>query len=189
MAATTVALALVAHVLGGGEVPSVILLGPLGAVVLAAAVLVSGRRIGALGAVALLGAGQLGLHRAFDLVGGMGCGPVAGLAGHSHAAAETVTCTAATAGPIPHGGGSAMLVLHVVATVVTALLIAGTDRALTWIDTWLHPLVALFVPVRVPASATLPVKVEVRREVGRRDVGVSPDRGPPMSPVHVSLAD
>lgn len=189
VAAVTVALALVAHVLGGGAVPSAMLLGPLAAVVLAAAVLVSGRRIGALGAIALLGVGQLGLHGAFDLLGGMGCAPMAGPAvGHVHATAETVACTTTSVAPVPHSGGSTMLVLHVVATVLAALLIAGTDRALAWIAAWVRPLVALLSPVLVPAFATLPVRVETIRVVARADVGISPDRGPPAAPAHVTLA-
>ena len=186
VATATVVLALVAHVLGGGAPPSVVVLGPLVAVTLAATVPFTGRRISPLGAVALLGAGQLLLHHAFELFGTMGCAPTgepgAGMAGHVHAA-QTVGCTVSTshadalAGSVL--GASAMLVVHVVATLLTALLIAGTDQALAWVVTWLRPLVALLTPVLLPAFAPLPVKVAMPGVVARRDVGVVPLRGPP----------
>ena len=65
VATSTLCLALGAHVLGGGQVPRTIVLVPLAAVVLAAALPFAGRRIGAPAAVAVLGVGQLGLHQAF----------------------------------------------------------------------------------------------------------------------------
>jgi hypothetical protein len=192
----TVALASVAHVLGGGVPPSAAVLVPLAAVVLAATVPFTGRRTRPLGALALLGTGQLTLHVAFELFGAMGCAPTNSLAAHAHAArAAEMTCTA----PGPHLGASptldvavlgasAMLVVHVVATLATALLIAGTDHALSWAATWLRPLVALLAPVQVPAAALSPVKVETVRAFARRDVVVRPLRGPPATAAHVTLA-
>lgn len=192
VAVSTVFLALAAHLLGGGDVPHAIVLVPLAAVALAAAVPLSARRVGLPGAVAMLGVGQLVLHHAFDALSGMGCAPAAGSASvqHVHAAAQTmqVACTSTHAGSAPALGGSAMLVVHVVATLLTAALIAGTDRALTWITTWMRPLVALLAPVALPASATLPVKVEAHVPAARRDVAVVPLRGPPLRAAHVTLA-
>lgn len=182
---STLCLALGAHVLGGGQIPRTIVLVPLAAVVLAAALPFAGRRIGAPAAVAVLGVGQLGLHQAFGALSDMGCAPMGEMAGHAHAV--QIACTAS---PEHMGstGGTAMFVLHVVATLVTALLIAGTDRTLTWIATWLSPLVALLAPVTLPASAVLPVSIETPRVAGRCDVGVVPLRGPPTSRAHVTLA-
>ncbi len=185
VALITVALALLAHVLGGGDVPRAIVLVPLAAVVLAAAVPFSGRRIGPLGAVVLVGVGQLALHHAFGLLGTMGCEPAAEMVGHSHTV--QLACTAAPE-HMASSGGAGMFALHVVATLVTALLIAGTDRAMSWISAWLRPLVALLAPVVLPASAPLPVRVETSRAVGRRDVGVVPLRGPPTVIAHLTLA-
>lgn len=191
MASTTVALALVAHVLGGGVPPSTVVLGPLAAVALAAAVPFSGRRIGPLGAIALLGTGQVVLHVAFDLLRTMGCAPTSPLVTHAHAA-QTVDLACTTSGS--HLGASAllgastMLVLHALATLATALLIAGTDRALSWIAHWLRPLVALLAPAVLPASACLPTQVETRRVARRRTVVVAPLRGPPVAATHVALA-
>jgi hypothetical protein len=189
VAVATVALALAAHVLGGGAPPSMTVLVPLAAVVLAGAVPFSGRRTGPLGAVALLGGGQLALHHAFDLFGAMGCAPTGQALGHAHAAhAVDVVCTGPTSHPGAVLGASAMLVLHVVATLATALLIAGTDRALSWAVAWLRPLVALLAPVRLPVARLLPVKVETRRAIVRIDLVVAPLRGPPAGPAHVTLA-
>jgi hypothetical protein len=189
VAATTVALALVAHVLGGGAIPSPLVVGSLVAVVLAAAVPVGGRRLGPVGATALLGLGQLGLHGCLDALAGMGCVPGPKMAGHLHA--TQLACATAPAHLGPHAtgaGGSAMLALHVVATLAAALLIAGTDRALVHVASWLGPLVALLVSVALPASAALPVRAENRRAPGRRAVGVVALRGPPRTPAHVALA-
>ncbi len=185
---STVLLALGAHVLGGGDVPTTTVLVPLAAVTLAATVPFSGRRIGVPGAVALLGAGQLGLHQSFDsLAGAMGCAPAADMGSHAHAV--QVACTASSQHAVGPSDGVPMLVLHVVATLVTATLIAGIDRALSWIGTWMRPLVALLAPVALPASAVLRVRdATVHRAVGRRDLGVLPLRGPPTSPAHVALA-
>ncbi|WP_051274700.1 hypothetical protein [Cellulomonas sp. URHD0024] len=185
VALSSVALALGAHVLGGGAVPPAVVVVPLVAVVLAAGVPFGGRRIGAPAAVALLGVGQLGLHHAFGALSGMGCVPAQEMTGHVH----TVQVACAAVPPqLPGAGGSAMLWVHVVATLVTALLIAGTERALAWVGTWLRPLIALLAPVPLPTLACLPVMVEMPHAVGRRDAGVVPLRGPPVCPAHVTLA-
>jgi hypothetical protein len=175
-------------VLGGGAVPPGILLGPLLAVALAAAVPFGGRRIGPAGAIAMLAVGQLGLHEVLDAIGTMGCGPTAAqMTGHAHTV--QLVCTAGSgAAHVADPGGTAMLALHAAATLVTALLIAGTDRALTWVRTWLRPLVALLGRVALPACALLPVRVETARVVRSRFESVVPLRGPPARPAHATLA-
>jgi len=178
VAVSTVALGMLAHVLGGGAVPPTPVLGALAAVLLAGAVPLSGRRIGPVGAVAFLGVGQLAVHTTLGAVTSMGCAPA--LMEHGHATA--VAC--GPAGPamgVPLLGASAMLVLHVVATLVTGLLIAGTDRAIAWIRTWLRPLLDAFATTVVVAVAPLPTPVAVTRAVGRTARGVVLQRGPPMA--------
>ncbi|WP_456847482.1 hypothetical protein [Cellulomonas sp. P5_C6] len=187
VAAVTVALGTLAHVLAGGGRPPALVLLALTALVLAAAVVVTGRRLGPAGALALLGVGQLMVHSVLGAVTSMACMPGPGaLVGHAHHAGSVVPC-AATDAPVAPAllGGTVMLALHVVATVAAALVIVGADRALWWLSAWLRPLVGTGIPVVVVPRASLPTPAEVP-PVGHewwRDV--VPLRGPPawQSPV------
>jgi hypothetical protein len=194
VAVVTVALAALAHVLAGGGLPPVVVLVTLTALVLAAAVVVTGRRLGRVGALALLGVGQVAVHSSFSLFTSMACmpGPTdeAALFGHVHHAGmvmqSQVACTSADAGVSqPLLGGSAMLVLHLVATVVAALVIAGADRALWWLAAWLRPLVGTAEPVVVVPRPSLPTPAEVPWSGYEWWRDVVPLRGPPawQSPV------
>ena len=77
VAVVTVALAALAHVLAGGALPPFVVVVTLTAIVLAAAVVLTGRRLGPVGAVALLGVGQLAVHSSFSLFTSMACTPTA----------------------------------------------------------------------------------------------------------------
>src|SRR5688572_18647144 len=98
VAGVTVALAALAHVLAGGSLPPFVVVVALTAIVLAAAVVLTGRRLGPVGSVALLGAGQLGVHSSFSLFTSMSCAPAdpAALVGHQHHPGMVMasTCTA-----------------------------------------------------------------------------------------------
>ena len=81
-----------------------------------------------------------------------------------------------------------MLVLHVAATLVAALVIVGADRALWWLAAWLRPLVGSAAPVVVVPRPVLPTPVEVpvvrrrlvaRRRAAARSARLAVPRGPP----------
>jgi hypothetical protein len=132
-----VTLALVAHSVAGGERPAALAL-LAGTVVLGcAAMLATGRRLGRVATASGLVLTQLGLHTWFSLAGGHGC-DVGGLV-LTHHHAQVVDCAAAG-----HGGGQlaaaapgpgpwwwAMPVAHLLAVLLTALLLAHGE-ALLW---------------------------------------------------------
>ncbi len=185
VAVVTVALASLAHVLAGGALPPLPVVGALAAVALAAAVLLTRSRVRPTGAVVLLGAGQLAVHSSFRLVAPMACmtGPTT-TGAHVHGAAAVLPsaaeCSAVGAAHPMVLGASAMLVLHVVATVVAALLIAGVDRAIWWLAVWLRPLVAgPAVAVVVPRPA-LPTATETPWSLHAWWRDAAPRRGPPV---------
>ncbi len=177
VAVVTVALATLAHLLAGGGLPPVVVLIALTAFALAAAAVLTARTLGPVGAVALLGVGQLALHSAFSLFTSMACmsGPPS-----AHHAGTAMQCTAADAGSAqPLLGGSTMLVLHVAATLAAALVIVGADRALWWLAAWLRPLVDSAAPVVVVPRAVLPTPVEAPSSGDEWWRAVVPLRGPP----------
>jgi hypothetical protein len=180
VAVVTVALAALAHVLAGGALPPFVVVVALTAVVLAAAVALTARRLGPVGAVALLGVGQLAVHSAFSLVASMACMPATVHAHHpGMAMGPQAVCTAAGTVAQPVLGASAMLVLHVVATLVAALVLVGADRALWWLAAWLRPLLGRPAPVAVVVRPSVPTPVEIpwSRHAWWRDA--VPLRGPP----------
>ncbi|MEZ0447732.1 hypothetical protein [Cellulomonas sp. ICMP 17802] len=189
VAVVTVALAALAHVLAGGGLPPVVVLVALTALVLAAAVVLTARRLGPLGALVLLGVGQLAVHSSFSLFTSMACMPGAmggaALSGHAHHAgtvlqAQAAACPASDAALVPPLlGASAMLVLHVVATLAAALVIAGADRALWWLAAWLRPLVGTAAAVVVAPRPSLPTPAEVPGSGSAWWRDVVPLRGPP----------
>lgn len=150
-----VALAGVAHGLGGGAAPGPGLVAALVAVSLPVTVLVAGRRINRPAAVAVLSAGQLALHHVFAVLGS--CGPVAADPGvHAHHATHlTVRACESTAGTGAPVDGRVMVAWHVLSTVLTALAVAGAERAVVHAAAVLAPL------LRAPAELVAPVLVRV----------------------------
>jgi len=205
VAVTTVALGALAHVLGGGAPPSVTVLVVLVALGFAPAVLATRRRLGPVLAVALLGAGQALVHVALGLVGPMAClvpgvpagphaghgiaGAAAGLAQLSASAGGVsggvLTTGGAAAGCAPTAvhvmvGASTMVALHALATVATGVLLAGGERALWWLATWLRPVVDVLRPAVVPASPRLVVASGRVAVVHAWQAGARSLRGPPV---------
>ncbi|HEY0217671.1 MAG TPA: hypothetical protein VGC57_14875 [Cellulomonas sp.] len=181
-----VALGAVAHLLGGGHLPSAGVLAVLGVLLLPVAVLACGWRLRAVTVAALLGAGQLVLHHVLrvvtacapsrDSMGGSGpttggaalrptgaVGPVdaaasTGAADHLlHGATAlhlTTSCPHESAASAPLLGGAAMLVLHALATLVTALLVAGADRRVWRRLRGRTPVAVLLLRLRAALRAT-----------------------------------
>lgn len=218
VASVVVALAGLAHVLGGGVLPAGVVVVALTSLVLAVCVALAGRRLGVVAVTAVLGVGQLVLHHAFTVLGATACvagpsatagdphaghtaaehaalatAPGAGHAGHAVGqvvdhAAHTGQAVGTVACADPHGvaapllGASAMLVLHVVATVLTALVVAGGDRALHWLIAWLRPRVVVPAPLVVPAGAPLVGPVVDASPHRAPWARAHPRRGPPAAP-------
>lgn len=211
-----VALATVAHVTGGGHVPT----GPAAVAVVVAVACVTHQstrwRLGLPGVSALLTGGQLLLHETFaalepargvslDVHGAAAAGGgahrhVTGLPTSDDAlvpAALTSGGTTSGGTGLVHGLGAAgievgawtltpMVAGHVAATVVTALVLAGGERALWRLWSWLAPLVAVLLTPSHPVAVRLP---RARRgsfgRRGVRDVVLARSlrrRGPPAVP-------
>jgi hypothetical protein len=191
IAVVTVALAALAHVLAGGPLPPAVVLAALTALALAAAVVLTARRVGPLGVLALLGVGQLAVHSAFSLFTTMSCLPTSAVQGgslaHQHhpgmVMGPSAACTAVDVQPLL--GSSSMLGLHVAAAVVAALVLAGADRALWWLAAWLSPLFGTSEPAVVVPLPSLPTPADVPVPGRARWRDTVPLRGPPAwhSPV------
>src|SRR5690606_36412677 len=101
-AATTVAIAATAHAAGHGSVPPVVVLVPVAVAVAGVGYAVASKRVSRWTILGLLSAAQLVIHLLGDYIDGP----------HAHGAADTAVL---------------MLGTHVVATVVTALLLASAE--------------------------------------------------------------
>lgn len=181
--AVVVALAGAGHLLGGGALPPVPVLLGLGTLVLAPVTWLAGRRLGPGRLLAVVGTAQLGLHEVLTAL----AAPAA-CSGRGHHAGSTVglSCAAQTAAGGAHhdpaGTGAAMLVGHVLAAVLTTLVLSRAEAALWWALEWLRALVGLpasprnLPPVPRPAAPAPRHPVPVRR-------GARPDRqrGPPAA--------
>lgn len=176
----TVALAAVAHVLGGGHVPTTGLLAGSAVLLLPVGVLAAGRQVRAPAAGVLLAAGQGVLHLAYSFL--MGCTAVAAApasgapAGHAqHAAAAYCAATATPGRPVL--GGVSMLVLHAVATVLTAIAVGAAERLVWWVRRQVAARLAPSRPAPVPRRprpllvgrlGALPVALHLRARPTRR---------------------
>lgn len=155
----------------------------LGALTWLLVMILAGRKLGPVAILGVLAGGQLALHQAFDLFGTVRCIPSgslaehAGHAGHLAHSAVAMDCVATS-----HAGSSpGMLAAHVLATAMTALMLARGEAALWALVSWLRPLVQLPAPVALPVRSALPV---TRREPlplhTQYLVTLPPLRGPPV---------
>ena len=181
-----VGLAVAAHVAGGGRPPRAFGLAGLALATAYLCAWVARRRLSLPVLGGVLAAGQWGLHHALDLLEAS-CAPVAAGAAHAGHAGAALPCEpVATAGLVAgrHAAGPswAMLLAHVAATAVSALVLAAGERALWALCGLLAALlpalpravVLIAVPaLRSPDAAPAP---RPRRAVLLR---VSPRRGPP----------
>lgn len=196
VASTVVGLAASAHLVAGGTLPGPVLLLALTALVLCASLLLAARRLSAPVLLAVLGAGQLGLHQAFCWFG-VALAPVHPAGHHlDPAAAGTAQAlhgvAAAGGAAVPMTGlpmsSPAMTAAHVLATVVAALVLARGEALLWRLWTWWRPLRAVVLTVlRLPVLPRVPrfPALTVPRPsfvVARR----VPRRGPPRVPALAS---
>lgn len=181
--ATVVALAGAGHLLGGSALPSALVLLGLGAVVLVPVAWLAGRRLAPGRLLAVVGAAQLGLHEAFTAL----AAPPA-CSGHGHHAGPVVEpprLPQAVPEAAHHdlaGSGPAMLGGHVLAAVLTTLVLSRAEAGLWWALEWLRPLVTVPAPPRRPPLVPRPAPPAPRDPVPTRR-GARPDRerGPPAA--------
>ncbi|SFJ29610.1 hypothetical protein [Amycolatopsis regifaucium] len=159
---SSAALAVTAHMIGDGDLPDTAMTVLLTVLIGWNAAALAAKARGPLATIVDLGAGQVVMHLVLS-----------SLSSHEP-----------HSGPAPVSGGLAMTAAHVVATLVTALLLAKADGLLLGVLACLRALVpfilnALPVPAR-PAAPVLArpagpghlVRVDLRRVHGRR--------GPPL---------
>lgn len=159
-----VALAAAAHILGHGSVPPAPVLVLLGAVTLPVTVVLAGRRVGGVGAVAVLGAGQVLMHGAFSALSA--CAPSGlatsvghlGHAGHAATAVGDLGVSSCVHQDHSTAGGTGMVVLHAAATLLTAALVAGADRSLWGLLAKVVPTVGALVVLPVWRQALQPAR-------------------------------
>ncbi|MBZ2198672.1 hypothetical protein [Occultella gossypii] len=183
-------LALGAHLSAGGTLGDPLVVAAAGAFTMLIAILVCGSRLNAVTVLALLGAGQLGLHHVFTATAGLGatagCSTGTAAAGHAHGAAlsESVQHCVTPAGD-GHALTAAMLGAHVFATVLNAALLWRGDRALFALWTWWAPLLAVLFERTLPAveANRRPHRIAALPRRARPRIAwldLAPRRGPPL---------
>lgn len=197
LAVVMLALAALAHLLGAGALPGPGVLAVLLGLVLATCLTASARRLGAGSIGAILGGGQLALHGAFTVLGTTGADPaslghVVGSGHHAvlvtHAAqvAGDTHLTATHAWPAHAAAGGhghlslTMLLAHVLATVVTAAVLARGERALWLLASWLAPVIRLLLDRPAHWARPAAISVAVPRLRSAELVLAAPRRGPPL---------
>jgi hypothetical protein len=184
VAAVILALAAGAHTGAGGQLPPAPIMAACTALVLLGVVLVTRWKLTATALAGILSAGQWMLHAAFSVLSETvpaGPAPVP----HLHTAAAAGTRMAA-AHELPHNHLPAdldppMLGAHILATLISAVLLARGEAALWALASWLRPLAGIpAVPLLVTSPTIPPVP---RRALARRWRALRrhPLRGPPAA--------
>lgn len=177
VASSTVLLAAGAHLAGGGSLPDALVVVGVLALVTLSVMALAGRRISLPAMLALLGAGQFGLHNAFEiLTESASSAPVLSMnAGHAH-----MLGMVSPQGPAPMAMDSpSMLLGHVLATVVTALLLARGEAAVWALLAWLRPLVRLLIAASPPPRPAVPAFAQNALSHTWRSLRLPERRGPP----------
>jgi hypothetical protein len=176
LAAVAMLLAVTAHLVGGGALPSLPWLVVLTVPLVWGGVALTVRPLGPVALASALGAAQLGLHEALMVLSAPACAAssagapgMSGMAGmHAGHGALAASCAMSTmhgpaAAALP---ASAMLVAHIVATVCTALLLARGEQALSTLLALLGVLAAqvrrLVRPSAAVAARVLPDSTRLR---------------------------
>ena len=180
-AGTVLALAAGAHRLGGGTLPPPTVLVALGSIVLLVTTFLSRWNLSLAALLPLLGAAEYALHRALGILATSGQPlPARGM----HEAMSAIALPDATGTPMTAMPVS-MTAAHVAATVATAIVLVGGDRAARMALHWWfsrRPLVHGHRPApAIRVRHLIPVPVT---RVGRRCAALrrsDPRRGPPPS--------
>lgn len=188
-AGTSLAFAVGAHVVAGGDAPTGPVLVAVAAVTLAVATPLTGRRLPAVGLAPLLAALQTVVHTGLSLLTGTGTGTAAGTGAgagaHHHGAVALSAALPDGTPPHPHDGPG-MLAAHAAAVLLTAALIAGADRAAESVARcWAFVAHAVRVAtehVDVPVARPRPLDV-LPRPATVWLPSAAPRRGPPALPL------
>ncbi|AFR31249.1 hypothetical protein [Arthrobacter sp. Rue61a] len=179
VAVTVLALAAGAHLLAGGELPAFPVMTALAAVVALSAVMLAGTKMTAPVLAGYLGTCQAGLHLAFSALSGAGS-PLTGNSHHPGSVAGPGIVEAS----VPHehlsnDASPGMLGMHIVAVLVTALLMARGEAALWALAAWLRPLID--PPTATPIKAWSWFAFTATETIALRwkGPGQPPARGPP----------
>lgn len=156
LAAAMVSLAACAHLLAGGRLPAMGILGAVIALTGLACTAATRLRLGFPAVTGLLGAGQLLLHEAFSALSVTATGPATGVSGHHHHLAFPPAGALDPVQQLSQDSGLAVLMLtgHVLATLGCALLLARGENALWGLAAWLRPLFRLPAPAAHDAAAS-----------------------------------
>jgi hypothetical protein len=189
--AVVVGLAVAAHVAGGGRPPRALGLVGLALATAYVCAWLARRRLSLPVLAGVLAAGQWALHHTFDVLEASCATTIvpAAHAGHTVAAGSCEPVAAAAGSGLAAGQhlaapSWAMLLAHVAATLVSALVLASGERALWALCGLLATLVPALpraaAPVAVPArrAPDVPAAPRPRRAVLLR---TSPRRGPPAA--------
>ena len=189
--AVILALAVGAHTAGGGTLPAPVLLLALAAFTLAGVSVTAGRRFRPGSLFLVLGAAQLVLHQAFDLLtpaGAVPCLPAASGHGSHGTAADCLPAAAAVlpnpaehghAGPGLHDVGPALFLAHLAAVVLTTLALARGEDALHAAAAWLRPLFVSPAPLPFPAARPAAISGPDAGTLRAPFSSARPLRGPP----------
>lgn len=178
LAVVVLALAATAHVLAGGELPTLLVLSGLALGTACATWALTRFRLGRVAILAVLGAGQFLLHQAFELFG-----PSSAVAttGHDHSAAAMAAQLSSATPMTGMTDSLPMVTAHVLATILAALVVAHGERALWALLAWCTPLARVLRLVLPPVTPRPARRVETTARRPRRLdlVRVTPRRGPP----------
>lgn len=154
VAGSVLSLAVGAHVQGGGGLPPVSVLAAWAALVVLGVVLLTRWKLRAPVLLGVLAAGQVLLHGAFTVLSDTG--PLeAARAVHRHVAATgaaAVSTGAAAHTHLPWDLEPAMLTAHIIATLVTAAMLAKGEAALWALAAWLRPFLGMSVAPVLPVA-------------------------------------
>ena len=180
VACATVWLAAAAHTTAAGSLPDPLILAAVLALALLPAVALAGRKISAPAMLAVLSAGQVALHEAFDVLSVSASTPPlpTPVTGHVHVLGAL---SAPGAGGQASGHTATMLFAHVLATVVTALLLARGEAALWALLAWLRPLVRILTPLALHPTPAVPAFTDDLLPRSWRGLRLPARRGPPAA--------
>lgn len=185
-----------AHMAGGGVLPAPGIQAALAVLTMLGVTIAAHRRSSVPGLAAILGAGQLLLHQAFETTtAAAACAPSVTEAPASHlshiaGSVNSISCQGAAGGAgvlMAHPGvmGPAMLAAHALATLATAVVIAKGEAALWALAAWLRPLLDLPAPVALlPRPRPAPVIAAAPAAQPRQFLSVRTLRGPPPGIFH-----
>lgn len=178
IAASALSLASAAHTVVGGGLPEPLIFLAIAALTLLTCTFFSRWKLGALSILSLLAVSQLALHQCFEWFT-MGSMPNPPQQDHHHNALILPLSSELPSHSVD-SAGVGMLAAHIIATLVTALLVARGETALWALGDWLRPLLRVLAPILLPVPrhpTAGPIHIE--RAKPQRFLKAERWRGPP----------